>query len=345
MTAPHEALPRIPVELCCADDVFNLPLFEGYLIVDLRTAAEVAAQGGETIASAHRFGDAAALSLGGGGHSADAHMAACFEHMERDLLWPEQWRHVVVYGAAHPVAGSADGDDDGHAPTLVWQAAEALARALAAGAAAQPPHHRSSLFRRVESVWVLAGGYPAFRDRHPMLCGLRFEDLKAPPTLAAPPRVYLQNRHNNALPLESEALGFWRITHVVTDHAADETRDLRGITHLKCRTATSKDYSNDITPSLGPVGAFINAALEDEACTGVLVHVADQATSAALIASWLVCTGQRSSVEDAFDSIQHKLLRKIRESSLEAARQQIRDWLATDDACYEKHAARQKQLC
>ena len=311
-----------PVRLCTVDEVFNLPLFEGYLVLDVRSEEEVA-HGGSMGSSHHlRIPPGADLKQW---------MVGCFDYMEEELLWPAMWRYVLIYGADAVHLGDN---------SLAERSAHAVS-SLLHEYATEAKHPRANLFATVKEVWVMESGYSHFAQKFPMLCNIGFSDMKSPPHLIAP-RVFLQGRHNNAIPLHKDVLAYWGITHVITDTDVPCDADLQGVVHLVCRVkCVTSEGETHLTETMAPFGSFVCKALEDPAAQ-VLVKVCNRWTSGVLLASWVAKT-QGVTAKEAFASIQAQLYRRIRESTVQDALEEVDEWLASDSAVYT-HYSNQKLL-
>lgn len=258
-----KATPGVHVEERDVDDVFNLPLFEGYLVLDTRAASSRAAA---PIASAIGC-DADAIGAAGAGWCAWFTSAdGAFSH--------DRHSPVVVLG-----------DDFSMAQAV----ANSLSRFLRestemvpddAETAASVLHRLRASCRR---IWVLRGGARALLESFPLL-GWPSEVQPAPPAAIAP-GVLLGSR---AMTLTRAVLvDGLRVTHMlVAEGDAPGAANIDGVVTRAVRVPDDDAASVDLLADAWSRGCdFIDAALAGGGCVLILVHGRSRSASFAL--AWL----------------------------------------------------------
>lgn len=258
----------VRVEERDVDDVFNLPLFEGYLVIDTRAAESRAAA---PIASAIDC-DAAAIGEAGGWCAWFASADGNFSH--------DRHSPVVVLG-----------DEDNF--STVQTLAHSLARFLQDSAEMVADEFETAAFvlRRMRAscrrIWILRGGSRALLETFPVL-GWPSELQPAPPSAIAP-GVLLGSRA--MLPLTKSLLvDGLRVTHLlVAEDDLAVAADIGSVERLAVRVP------DDDTASVGALADawsrgsdFIDAALAKGGCVLIIVHGRSRSASFAL--AWLART-------------------------------------------------------
>ena len=262
------------IRQCTFDEVFNLPLYECYLVLDTRSDTT-----GKTIATAHRLPET---------DDYEKSITNFMINMEEQLTWPEQWKSVVIF-------------DDGTLSDYTMKVAESVKQSLIAGANTTG-HDRANLFATVHEIWLLAGGYDAFESSFPQLCGVDAEDLTPSPCLVMP-GLFMASR---AMDLDLPTLRHWGITHLICDN---ETiiPPIDGFMNLQISFAD--DNNEDFSPSFTPAHLFISEALSTPG-NKVLVKFWGRTRSATLLAAHIMKTLGVSGPA-AIEYIQKKCYRTI----------------------------------
>eukprot|EP01064_Diplonema_japonicum_P004130 TRINITY_DN1270_c6_g4_i1.p1 TRINITY_DN1270_c6_g4~~TRINITY_DN1270_c6_g4_i1.p1 ORF type:complete len:323 (+),score=57.09 TRINITY_DN1270_c6_g4_i1:60-971(+) len=283
------------VKECSVVDAFNMPLFELYLVIDTRTEAEVAAAGGKRLASAR------SIPPPPEGVTLETKMWEFFTELESEDMWPIQWKWVLVYG----------NDSEN---TYTWKVAEFLKKALLVGWG-DPNNTRRNLFRMVQAVRVMSGGYPAFLSSYPMLCGEEVEDMRASPAEIVP-GLFLSSR---CMEFNSDTVRYWGLTHIIVDGSQD-VPTLPGLVTLPVEIPD--DNLVDFTRSFPAVYSFITEALANPS-NRVLVLFWGRSRSAILVISWLIKRFSFTALQ-AFDYLQERVFKKLDKVYL--ALDQLHEW-------------------
>lgn len=188
------SLEKVILEDVCCDRVFNLPLFEGFLVIDVREPEE--------FERGHITG---AVNLPASDPK-DKTIERLLELIVVDLYTPSRWDSVVFYGsdkknedadqrkrsgdAIHRFAqmffhlvlsGGPDPDPTG---LQIVQALESLCLQRYVQEADSLKRFIESVTGKCKRIWMIEGGYEAFSTRYPILTSLltaSFENMLPTP--------------------------------------------------------------------------------------------------------------------------------------------------------------------
>jgi hypothetical protein len=280
------------VQIVPPSQVFNLPIFECFLVLDTRSAAQHAA--GRVVSSVSfpqgdPLEDDAAKS---------ERLCGLFTRIAEEGLQPECWDRIVLVGQS---------ESDSH---VLWLAEE-LRRYKTrekVGAVAKADHPKSEAdpeglpswdpaaswwesferhFIDVEGrgVYVVQGGYAAFAREYPGLSGVeaRMEDMRPTPHhISDAPCVFVGSRPT---PHDKRTMTDLGITHaIIATHGDIDMRLVEGVEYLQCDVVDND--SVDMRECWQQTTAFIQKAASKGG--RVLVHLHGRSRSASVAMAWLV---------------------------------------------------------
>jgi hypothetical protein len=148
-TAESENRGKCGVDIVCAKRVYNLPLFEGYFVIDCRPVSQFSAG---HITSALNFPPP--LS-----HAERSRSLVEFANYASDNFCNDRWDPIVLYGD----------DDEGVVAHMKW-----VMEKLQEFAGFPPPETMDNWFiqcmcKKARHIWVLDGGYDGFVKEYPLL--------------------------------------------------------------------------------------------------------------------------------------------------------------------------------
>eukprot|EP00755_Sulcionema_specki_P015223 Sspe_Gene.58775::Locus_32261_Transcript_1_1_Confidence_1.000_Length_2124::g.58775::m.58775 len=234
--------------------VFNLPLFECFLVLDCRTPREVEAS--------PSFGSAMAMPPPSNGVPFEEHAVRFLQMVENDGLWPDHWSYCVVFR----------GEESSEYAEKV---AKTLQATLADGAK-DTKNVRSEQFARVDEIWLVE--HEAVARCYPFLVGVPMEDLLPTPAEVAP-GLFLGSR---AVTVTEDLLRNLGISHVVTN--AHLTLD-PALNVEQLMLGKDDLTTEDFTPVLAPVCDFIDSARRNG--TAALIQFWGRSRSSILAIAWV----------------------------------------------------------
>lgn len=271
----------VVVEQCSPEDVFNLPLFEGYLVIDPRQG-ECRRSVRTALPAAPSFAASDAGGPAGGWLAWATAMADCFSHERKGT--------VVVLGGepgAEALAASLGAylqeAEDAGAPTAPPAPAPAPAPPAASWTAADTAREvLGSLRRYCRRILVCRGGTDAVLAAFPVL-GSDWEGLDYPTAAHIAPGVLLGSR---AVP--------WDLRHLMTG---------QGVTHAVVAASAAADVAAAVPDirlivvdaddgddtNMAPVWLHACAQIEAVVATGgrVMVSLFGRSRSASIVLAWL----------------------------------------------------------
>lgn len=299
-------------------DVFNLPLYENYLVIDTRSTEDFS-----------RGSIATAVS-----YPAPDHTDETEEGRERSLYQfatryaeeycrPENADRVVVYGEAV---------DTAHVQWLAKRLAslQTQRRSVAVYKPDEVTLEESSfdpleqfcqtVAHKVKEIWLLEGGYQAFQQEYPFLCGnVRPEDMFPVPHQISP-GLFMGSR---VVPLTRDCLGKMRVTHMIlSKHQELDWNQLVGIQVLSC------DIHDKNREEMAPCWTASCQFIEEARQQGgqVLVFLHGRSRSASIILAYLM-RKHKMKLADAWDTLSKKCWHLIDKSLV--YEDQLRIWEST----------------
>ena len=273
---------EVTVKTVSSDAVFNLPLYEHYLVIDTRSLEDYEA-----------------------GHVATAvsfpfPQSTCSEEEKEERLFqfakeyaieysrPENPNPVVIYG------GKESDESLSHARWLgeKLQQLQRQRKAIAipdTGQVDQDPGGYDPLETfcqtvadRVNEIWILEGGYEGFNSEYPFLCGcVKFEEMFPVPHQITR-QLYLGSR---VIPLTRNVLKQINITHIiVSEYQNLDWFELNEFLTLRCEVKDSNQ--ENMLPCWEACCDFIDSAMTSGG--KVLVNLHGRSRSASIILAYLI---------------------------------------------------------
>ena len=312
-----EVAPGVPVRRVPPVDVFNLPLYEHHLVIDVRSPVQY--EQGRLVSAV----SLPALPLASSEHEREAQLLSFVSKLVRECSSPDNPSPVVVYG-------NPGEESDAHVVWLADRLGKLKRTALAVSAVGEPPgagkekeerdsessydpmaYFCQTIASRTAELWYVDGGYEAFRVKYPYLCGaIEFVDMTPIPHEITP-NLYLGSR---AMEYNKAALGKLGMTHFVGAAGYSKQvdwEDMVGITTLSCAVEDRDDQRMD--GCWEAVTEFISRAVEESPTeTKVVVFLCGRSRSASAIMAYLT-RGLGYSLEHAWAHM-HRVCRKIDKS-------------------------------
>ena len=273
-------------------DVFNLPIFEFYWIIDLRPEASFVKG---HICSAFSFPcDTLPPST-----ENRSQLLASFIHsqLETGLLPMENYSPVVLYGDESPVCSEAISWMVEQLQLLKHSKTQLTLHIPDVPTNADYSNERSrfqkfieQIVNRTSSVWVLEGGYSAFQRKYPFLCCLSsIMDLYPLPHEIAD-QVYMGSRPMNL----QRCLKDLRITHLIISsekyHKLVSQAGPESVCNVKILNIKIEDFTEQNVLQLWKAcHEFINSAVLSPH-NSVLILFEGRSRSASIVVSWLVAS-------------------------------------------------------
>ncbi|KAI6661131.1 Dual specificity protein phosphatase 16-like [Oopsacas minuta] len=273
-------------------DIFNLPIFEFYWLIDLRQ--EKAFKEGH-ICSAFNF---PCDNLPKSNEDRTQILASFIHsHLESGLLPAENFSPVVLYGDETSICNEAISwmverlQHLKHIKTqLTLHIPETTQTADYTSKRTQFEKFIDQIVNRTSAVWVLEGGYSSFQVKYPFLCHLSsIMDLYPLPHEIAD-QVYMGSRPMN-LPNSLKDLG---ITHLIL--STDKYQKLITqigfdlVSKIQVLNIEMEDFAeNNVIQLWRGCHEFINSAIISPQ-SSVLVLFEGRSRSASILISWLVAS-------------------------------------------------------
>ena len=267
-----------------SEEVFNLPLYEHYLVIDTRSRY-LYDEG--HIATAVSY---PAPDLGTSDPERETTLHKFAQDYAREFSRPENANPIVIYGAQE------GGTSFLHARWLadkliqLQQQRKSLVRYDPQDLRIdfEEDYDPTELFYqtvadRVKEIWLLEGGYEAFLSQYPFLCGsIQIDDMFPVPHQITR-QLWLGSR---VVPLSHDALGKMGISHIILseDQKVEEEYELRSVIILKCSVSDSNNES--MIPCWEACCQFIDHAILSGGRVLVLLHGRSRSTS--IIMAYLI---------------------------------------------------------
>lgn len=262
------------------EDIFNLPLYENYLVIDTRSAESFACGSIATAVSYPVPCDPDATE--------EAREKSLYEFARRyaaEYYRPENPNPVVVYGEATNTA---------HAEWLARRLRSLQAQRKSLTVYKQHEIDTSddlidpieqfcqTIADRVKEIWLLHGGYQSFQQAYPFLCGSIGPEEMFPVPHQITEGLMMGSR---VVPLTNKCLTKMRISHIVlSKHQDVDWHQLQGIQVLSCDVHDRN--REDMTQCWTASYQFIEEARKQGGCVLVCLH--GRSRSASIILAYLI---------------------------------------------------------
>ena len=259
-------------------DIFNLPLYESYLVIDTRSADAFSRASIATAVSYPAPGDPEVTE-----EERKRRLYVFAKGYASEFYRPENANPVVIYGDAGTV----------HAHWLATKLSylqvqrKSLTVYQRQGVEEKESfdpleHFCHTVADRVKEIWLLEGGYQAFQEEYPFLCGnIATEDMFPVPH-QIDTGLFMGSR---VVPLTQDCLLKMRITHmIVSCHQELELKQLEGIELLSCDIHDSN--TEEMSPCWTASCQFIKEARQKGGRVLVILH--GRSRSASIILAYLI---------------------------------------------------------
>lgn len=309
-----EVASGVPVRRVPPVDVFNLPLYEHHLVIDVRSAAQY--EQGRLVSAV----SLPALSLPSSDEEREVQLVSFVSKLVRECSTPDNPSPVVVYGEPGE-------ETDAHVQWLADRLGRLKKTALAVAEVEETPgtaqageewegessydpmaYFCQTIASRTAELWHIEGGYEAFKAKYSYLCGtMEFVDMSPIPHEITP-NLYLGSRAMVYNKTELQKLGMTHFVGAASCSKQVHWEDMVGITTLSCEV---KDTDNQrMEGCWEAVTEFISRAVaERPAEAKVLVFLCGRSRSASAIIAYLT-RGLGYSLEHAWDHV-HRVCRKV----------------------------------
>lgn len=273
-------------------DIFNLPIFEFFWILDLRE--EKAFKAGH-ICSAFSF---PCDTLPQSNEDRIQHLASFIHsHLESGLLPPENFSPVVLYGDMTAVCEEAISwmveqfQQLKHSKTqLTLHIPQSTDTADYTSERTRFEKFIDTVVNSTSAVWVVEGGYSSFQAKYPFLCQLPTIMNMYPLPHEILDQIYMGSRPMN-LP---RCLKDLRITHLILSTDKYEKliskEGVESVSKIKVLNIGMEDFAEENVLQLWRgCHEFINSAIFSP-LNSVLVLFEGRSRSASILISWLVAS-------------------------------------------------------
>ena len=274
----------VTVKAVSPDVVFNLPLYEHYLVIDTRSREEY--EGGNIATSVSFPFPPITCSE----KEKEARLIIFAKDYATEYCRPENPNPVVIYG------GKEDVESMSHAKWLggklrdLQQQRKIVAIPGGGGGQEEEPNDSydplemfyQTVADRVKEIWILDGGYEVFSKEYPFLSGnVKFEDMYPTPHQITR-QLFLGSR---VFPMTKNALKQINITHVITSEYQDlDWFELNELQTLRCEVHDSNQ--EDMLPCWEACCNFIDAAVMSGGRVLVILH--GRSRSASIVLAYLI---------------------------------------------------------
>ena len=298
-----------------AKDVFNLPLYEHYLVIDTR-AKEAYEQGHVATAISYPCPPQSSTE-----EDREKSLYLFAKSYANVYLRPENPNPVVIYGGCTE-------EETVHAKWLVHKLSllQKARKAVTIPCETEPSYddefHPLERFCQavaynVKEVWLLEGGYEAFLREYDFLCGdIAFESM-----LPAPHHVtrelFLGSR---VIPLTQDYLRRMRITHmIVSSYQQLDWDQLSDIAILKC--AIQDRNTENMLPCWEASCQFIDEVVQSGGRVLVILH--GRSRSASIVFAYLM-RKRLATVDEAWEILARNCWHLIDRSMV--YEEQLHEW-------------------
>ena len=272
---------ELPLRTVPAKDVFNLPLYEHYLVIDTR-AKETYERG--HIATAISYPCPPESSTD---EEREKSLYLFAKSYAKAYVRPENPNPVVIYGGCTEEE-LIHSKWLTHKLRLLQTARKAVTLPSESEAAScDDEFHPLERFcqtvaYRVKEVWLLEGGYDAFLREYGFLCGnVAFESMHPAPHHVTR-ELFLGSR---VVPLTQDYLRSMRIPHmIVSRYQKLDWNELRGMAVLKCSIRDSNE--ENMLPCWEASCQFIDEAARNGGRVLVILH--GRSRSASIVLAYLM---------------------------------------------------------
>ena len=280
-------------------DLFNLPLYEHHLVIDIRQPVHYA-EG--HIATAVSY---PSPSLECSPDEREKGLVKFIKEYVKEYLRPDNPSPVVVYGDVSSPESQFHAEWLARKLEKLQKDRKVVAKVDSADADVEFPeekpfnhfeHFCLTIADRAHEIWILEGGYGAFRAEYDFLCGnIEFSDMYPLPH-EINKSLFLGTR---VFPITKDSLSKLRITHLIaSQHQHLQWQELEGIQVLTCSVRDVN--SQDMTPCWTACTRFIAEATVAGGRTLVILFGRSRSTS--VIIAYLIRT-LRMKFEDAWSFV------------------------------------------
>ena len=285
-------------------DIFNLPIFEFYWILDLRPEADFK-KGNICSSFSFPYDQLPSSEV----ERAKLLSSFIWTQLDIGILPPENFSPVVLYGDGSPGCSEAISWMVGQLQRLKLKKTQLTLYIPETASQADSGEQRSRFERFIDrivsetsAVWVLEGGYASFHAKYPFLCHIpSLMDLYPLPH-EIEDRVYLGSRPMNL----SRCLKDLSISHLIlsTDKYKKllSQSDAESLAKVNILNIDMNQFSEDNVLQLWKsCHEFINSALLSHS-SSVLVLFEGRSRSASILISWLV-SARGYTIQTAIDYV------------------------------------------
>lgn len=274
---------EVVVKSVLPDAVFNLPLYEHFLVIDTRSREE------------YESGNIATSVSFPSPHSSicseqekEARLVSFAREYAIEFCRPENPNPVVIYGGKENKESVSHANWLGSKLQLLQQQRKALVLQSETNLVNEPTAYNpvelfyQTVADRVKEIWILDGGYEGFRSLYPYLCGnVKFEDMYPTPHQITR-QLFLGSR---VFPLTRNVLKQMNITHVILSEYQDiDWFELNEIESLRCEIRDSNQ--ENMLPCWEACCNFIDSAILSGGCVLVILH--GRSRSASIVLAYLI---------------------------------------------------------
>ena len=269
------------------EDVFNLPLYEHYLVIDTRSRLEYLSGHIATAVSYPPHPPDASQE------DKDQALVSFAKGYAKEFYKPENPSPLVIYG-------NDTLEDIAHTKWLAEKLSHLKRQrrmlTLYSTETAQENSNEALLddtfdpfesfcqtvIDKVREIWLLEGGYKSFLSEYPYLCGnVKFEDMFPVPHQIAQ-QIFMGSR---VVPTSSNALSTMGITHMVVSEYQDlDWSELDSVIILRCPVRNSNN--EDMIPCWEACCKFIDETISSGGKIMILLH--GRSRSASVILAYLI---------------------------------------------------------
>lgn len=259
-------------------DIFNLPLYESYLVIDTRSADDFARGSIATAVSYPSPGDPSVAE-----EERERRLYVFAKGYASEFCRPENANPVVIYGDAGTM----------HAQWLATKLSYLQVQRKSITVYQKQGVEEKESFDpleqfchtvadKVKEIWLLEGGYQAFEEEYPFLCGNIATEEMFPVPHQIDTGLFMGSR---VVPLTQDCLRKMRITHmIVSCHQELDFKQLEGIEVLCC-DVHDKD-TVEMAPCWTASCQFIKEARQHDGNVLVILH--GRSRSASVILAYLI---------------------------------------------------------
>lgn len=305
-------------------DLFNLPLYEHHLVIDIRSAEEYARG---HIATAVSYPN---LSLECPEEEREKSLVKFIRSYVKEYQRPENPSPVVLYGSERPECVF-------HAEWLAGRLTQ-LQKDRKMVVKFEPPkeqevgepfnhfeHFCLTIADRAQEIWILEGGYDAFQLEYEFLCGDVDFTAMFPLPHQISKNLLLGTR---MVPLTKDCLSKLQISHIIlSEYQNVNWKELQGIEVLRC--SVQEFGPQDMFPCWSACTEFITEAVATSPNARIMVILFGRSRSTSVIIAYLI-KALRMHFEDAWKFVCSKCWHRIDRSLI--YEDQLRVWEQTETA-------------